>query len=223
MKTTKKALLALVCAAALVFGSVFATYAYLTSTTDTVTNTFTVGNVTITLDEAAVDANGEKIDITEDKVIDKEDRRTENAYKLVPGVTYAKDPTVHIVKGSEECYVFVKVTNGLGQYEAADESIKVDKSVYKNIAKQMDEKGWKQLNGVSGVYYLNEKVNAVESKVDIDKVVFTEFMVANTVNKDTNVKDIVVEAYAVQAAGFETAAKAWEAAPLEAWTKQANA
>lgn len=215
MKTTKKALLALVCAAALVFGSVFATYAYLTSTTDTVTNTFTVGNVTITLDEADVD--GSKTNVT------TEGRDMKNTYKLVPGVTYAKDPTVHIVKGSEECYVFVKVTNGLGQYEAADGSIKVDKSVYKNIAKQMDEKGWKQLNGVSGVYYLNEKVNAVESKVDIDKVVFTEFMVANTVNKDTNVKDIVVEAYAVQAAGFETAAKAWEAAPLEAWTKQANA
>lgn len=215
MKTTKKALLALVCAVALVFGSVFATYAYLTDTTDAVTNTFTVGNVAITLDEADVD--GSKTNVT------TEGRDMKNTYKLVPGVNYAKDPTVHIVKGSEECYVFVKVTNGLGQNEAADGSTKVDGNVYKNIANQMNENGWKQLDGVSGVYYLNEKVNAVESKKDIDKVVFTEFMVANTVKEDTTVSDIVVEAYAVQAAGFNTAAKAWEAAPLEAWTAQTNA
>jgi len=63
-------------------GSVFGTLAYLTAT-DTVTNTFTVGKVQITLDEAPVDANGETTD---------GDRVKKNNYHLLPGHEYDKDP-----------------------------------------------------------------------------------------------------------------------------------
>ena len=51
MKTKSKALLLTLCAVLLVAASVMGTMAYLTST-DKVENTFTVGNVKITLDEA---------------------------------------------------------------------------------------------------------------------------------------------------------------------------
>ena len=101
MKTKSKALLLTLCAVLLVAASVLGTMAYLTST-DTVTNTFTVGKVEIKLDEAKVNANG----IPEEGAA----RVTENSYKLMPGNTYTKDPTVTVKAGSEESYVRMKVT-----------------------------------------------------------------------------------------------------------------
>ena len=85
MKTTKKALLLALCAVLLVVSTVFATLAYLTSTTKVVTNTFTVGDIVITLDETDVDVYGKK---------DGETRVLKNDYKLIPGHNYTKDPTI---------------------------------------------------------------------------------------------------------------------------------
>ena len=101
MKTRSKALLLTLCAVVLVVATVFGTMAYLTST-DTVTNTFTVGQVAITLDEAKVDTNGAAVTPAE--------RVKANTYKLMPGHTYTKDPTVTVKTGSEESYVRMKVT-----------------------------------------------------------------------------------------------------------------
>lgn len=101
MKTAKKAMLMTLCAIILVVATVFGTMAYLTST-DTVTNTFTVGNVKITLDEAKVDTDGSPVAGAA--------RVKANEYKLMPGHTYTKDPTVTVVDGSEESYVRMKVT-----------------------------------------------------------------------------------------------------------------
>lgn len=96
MKTKSKALLLTLCAVLLVAASVLGTMAYLTST-DTVTNTFTVGKVEITLDETDVtNPNGPRVKA--------------NSYKLMPGTTYTKDPTVTVKAGSEESYVRMKVT-----------------------------------------------------------------------------------------------------------------
>lgn len=101
MKTAKKAMLMTLCAIILVVATVFGTMAYLTST-DTVTNTFTVGNVAIKLDEAKVDTDGSPVEGAA--------RVKENSYKLMPGHTYTKDPTVTVVDGSEKSYVRMKVT-----------------------------------------------------------------------------------------------------------------
>lgn len=96
MKTKSKALLLTLCAVLLIAASVLGTMAYLTST-DTVTNTFTVGKVEITLDETDVtNPNGPRVKA--------------NSYKLMPGTTYTKDPTVTVKVGSEESYVRMKVT-----------------------------------------------------------------------------------------------------------------
>lgn len=101
MKTKSKALLLTLCAVLLVAASVLGTMAYLTSSAE-VKNTFTVGKVEIKLDEAKVNADG----------IPEEDaaRVTANSYKLMPGTTYTKDPTVTVKAGSEESYVRMKVT-----------------------------------------------------------------------------------------------------------------
>lgn len=101
MKTKSKALLLTLCAVLLVAASVMGTMAYLTST-DEVNNTFTVGNVKITLDEAKVDTDGTPAAPAE--------RVKANSYKLLPGHTYTKDPTVTVIKGSESSYVRMKVT-----------------------------------------------------------------------------------------------------------------
>ena len=101
MKTKSKALLLTLCAVLLVAASVLGTMAYLTST-DTVTNTFTVGKVEIKLDEAKVNADGIPVEGA--------GRVMENSYKLMPGTTYTKDPTVTVLKGSEDSYVRMKVT-----------------------------------------------------------------------------------------------------------------
>ncbi len=101
MKTKSKALLLTLCAVLLVAASVLGTMAYLTSSAE-VKNTFTVGKVEIKLDEAKVNADG----IPEEGAA----RVTANSYKLMPSRTYTKDPTVTVLKGSEESYVRMKVT-----------------------------------------------------------------------------------------------------------------
>lgn len=96
MKTKSKALLLTLCAVLLVAASVLGTMAYLTSSAE-VKNTFTVGKVEIKLDETDVtNPTGPRV--------------TANSYKLMPGTTYTKDPTVTVKAGSEESYVRMKVT-----------------------------------------------------------------------------------------------------------------
>ena len=75
--------LALVLVFAVAVGGVVA---WLTDKTDPVTNTFTVGDINITLDES------KNLDL-----------------KMVPGNTITKDPTVTVKANSEACWLFVKV------------------------------------------------------------------------------------------------------------------
>lgn len=93
----KKKIVALcLCVALAVVAIGGATLAYFTDT-DEAKNTFTVGNVEIKLDETNVDNP-------------QGDRVQENSYKLIPGVSYVKDPTITVLEGSEDCYVRMKVT-----------------------------------------------------------------------------------------------------------------
>lgn len=98
----RKTLLTLCCALSLVAISVGATLAYLTDT-EGVTNTFTVGHVNIMLDEAKVGEDGKEL------IGPDAQRVTENKYHLLPGMTYDKDPTIHVVTGSEDAYVVAKI------------------------------------------------------------------------------------------------------------------
>ena len=183
MNTKKKILMALAlvgCAILLVVGSVAVTMAYLTSEA-TVTNTFTVGNVTITMDESKV---------TEYGVKDGDARANTNEYKLIPGHTYVKDPTIKVDAGSEQCYIFFTVDNGLG----TDATL--------NIGDK-----WTQI-GTTGVYYYNEVATPGNSYVT-----FSSFTVSGTADvADYGDAEITVTAYAVQADGFADAEAAWTAA-----------
>ena len=104
--------LALILSVVMVFGiTVGATFAWLMDTTKTVTNTFTVGKVEITLNEEDVDGDSN----TDDNVLIKDSegnavgtRDLANKYDIIPGTTYKKDPIVTVLGGSEKCYLFVK-------------------------------------------------------------------------------------------------------------------
>lgn len=81
-----KTLVALLSLVLLLGCSLSGTLAWLADKTDPVTNTFTVGDVNIELDE-----------------------NTGTEYKIVPGVDIDKDPFVTVVDGSEACWLFVKI------------------------------------------------------------------------------------------------------------------
>lgn len=207
MRTKTKALVLSLCAVLLVISTVFATMAFLTSQ-DTVKNTFTVGEISLTLDEKDTDGSETNTITT--------GRDKANKYHLLPSKTYEKDPTVHVATGSEDCYVYVKVTNGIAGAEAATGTY--NEVEYENISDQIRELGWTQLvvddNAVDGVYY--KTVN--QQDTDRDLVVFNEFKIkdeitntelAEYVTETDETKMIEVIAYAVQCAGFEDAADAW--------------
>lgn len=88
----KKTLLTILCTVLVCSCVMGATLALLTAKTDTVTNTFTIGNVNIAL--------------TETKELDENGLRT---FKMVPGSRIDKDPMVTVVGGSEACWLFVKI------------------------------------------------------------------------------------------------------------------
>lgn len=188
----RKILLTICSAMLLVTLSVGATFAYLTSQ-DSVTNTFTVGKVAITLDETDVNVDGVK---------DGETRVEANEYKLMPGHNYIKDPVVHFAAGSEASWLFVKVENGIADIEAGT-----------TIAAQIADNKWTALDGVTGVYYKEVAANTTASAQDYP--VFEEFTIDGEEN-DQTLKNyegatVKVTAYAVQKDGFNTAAAAWTA------------
>lgn len=203
MKTRNKALVLTLCAVLLVVATVMGTMAYLTST-DSVTNTFTVGKVALTLDEAKVNPDGTKVA--------NADRVRANEYKLIPGHSYTKDPTVHVTAGSENSYIFVKVENGIANYEAATETAE---GGYKNIAAQIAANSWTALTGVDNVYYKEYTSKTTQENL----VVFENFKIADTAgstdawnNVNPQNTKVTVTAYAVQKDGFANANAAWEAA-----------
>ena len=111
MKKQTKVIGLLLCAVLLVAGAVMGTLAYLTSD-DTVTNTFSVGSVGISMDEADVNEAGQLLDNEGDVYEDGAQlasRVDGNAYHLLPGHYYVKDPTIHIDDDSEEAYLYVKL------------------------------------------------------------------------------------------------------------------
>ena len=81
----KKTLTVVIALVLVVVMSVAGTVAYLTASTGPVVNTFTVGNIDITLAETTSD------------------------FKMVPGNDIAKDPKVTVLAKSEACWLFVKV------------------------------------------------------------------------------------------------------------------
>ena len=131
--------------------------------------------------------------------IDIDLTETTTDYKMIPGEKIDKNPKVSVKAGSEACWLFVKV----------EKSANLDDFISYTIAD-----GWTKLE--DGVYYREVAADATEREFSVlanDKVT-----VKDTVTKadmDAIVADstkqptLTFTAYAVQQAGFETAAAAW--------------
>lgn len=77
-------------------GAIGGTLAWLVDTTAPITNTFTVGDISITLTETDTNADGDSDPTT-------------NAYEISPGKDIVKDPLVTVLSGSKDCFVFVRL------------------------------------------------------------------------------------------------------------------
>ena len=169
----KKKTLALVLALTLlVAGVVGGTLAWLTDQTAEVKNTFTVGDINIGLTETTTD------------------------YKMVPGNTIAKDPTVTVKANSEACWLFVKVT----------ESANLDDFITYAIAT-----GWTELE--AGVYYREVPASADDQTFSVlagDAVtVKSDVTRAMLETAKTDAPTLTFKAYAIQKDHFATADAAW--------------
>lgn len=190
----KKKLMTVLALVLVIAMSVAGTYAYLTSR-DTVTNTFTVGKVAITLDEAKVNDAGSPVDGA--------GRVAGNEYKLMPGHNYTKDPVVHFQADSEASYLFVKVDNGIAAIEADTNTIEAQILANKWVKLEVDG------TVVPGVYYKQVAANTTDNAVDYP--VFGEFTIkTDAVTTGYETAKVVVTAYAIQLDGFEdNVAGAW--------------
>lgn len=197
----RKALVVLSLMLVLVLAAVGGTVAWLTDSTDAVTNTFTVGDINITLTEtwntASVE-DGEKDSWTA---------------KMIPGNQYLKDPKVTVQAGSEACYLFVKFT----------ESDKAD--TYLNYSFRAE--GWTQGDGdtiPANVWY--REIDATTAQAGTSFYLLTGNTTypngyveidADAVTKNTMTEAAAVtltfQAYAVQKDNVSTAAEAWAKLP----------
>jgi len=207
MNSKRKALTMVLCALLLVSATMFATIAYLKSE-DKVNNTFTVGDVKITLDEAKVNPDG--------TLVPDAERVDGNEYKLIPGHKYTKDPTVTVKNKSEDCYVraLVTITKRTALYNLPS-SIKIKDCFDINenwVFKSETE------DTVNDTYTYEFWYKEIVKTSDEDKTlpaIFTTITVPNSLTNDQlktlDDLEINVVAHAIQADGFDTAEKAWEA------------
>lgn len=181
-------LFVLMLALVLVLGcAVGGTVAWLVAKTDPVVNTFTYGDINITLTET-----------------------TGDDYKIIPGVDIGKDPKVTVKAGSEACWLFVKVEEK--DWPAFKEADGTTKKVSYAMAN-----GWAALDGVAGVYYREVDAVTADTSFGIlagDIVTVSENLTKTEVNSITagTQPTLTFTAYAVQKDGMADAAAAWAAA-----------
>jgi len=212
MKKFAKVALVALCAVALVVCSILGTLAYLKAESNVATNTFTVGKVAISLDEAKVDLYGAEIE--------NADRVTGNEYKLISGHTYVKDPTVTVAEGSEQSYVRMIVTiNEIAALKAACGVAADAPFLPQNFVGGWDNTVWISTeeikeNGDSCTYefWYKDVVDAREDAVELPALFETFTMPAGATNAQLEALEdleITVVAHAIQADGFATADLAW--------------
>ena len=189
MKARSKALLLALCAVLLVAVSVLGTMAYLTSKTQVITNTFTVGDI--------------NIELTETKPESKQ-------AKIIPGVAIEKDPKLTVKKDSEACWLFVEVKEegtfvaNKVTYSIADGWTKGNGT---NIPTDVYYRSVGAVTTDTDFYVLAGNTDHPNGVVTV-----SDTLTKADVNNITaeNQPKLTFTAYAVQKEGIDTAAAAWE-------------
>ena len=208
--TKKRFVAILLCVTLVALAAIGATFAYLTSTA-TVNNTFTMGNVKITLDETNVN------DPTGDRV-------TSNAYNVYPGAVVTKDPIVHNT-GKNAAYIraTVNVSNWMNlvaaYYPDFKETFPNDgyKAALNLLVGELGE-GWSVVGVTAGDSFIGGAIDAKFILKYDGKLAAGENTTAmfQTVTIPTGIDNanaesfsgVKVVAQAIQADGFDS----WEAA-----------
>ena len=168
--------------------SVAGTIAWLTDKTETVTNTFTTAGIDIELIET------KKSDGTEVAA-----GVTDWSAKLVPGVTYPKNPVVTVKANSEACYLFVEFT---------ETNAPTTYLTYTYVWNAEGQTEWKQLN--DNVWYRTVAASTADQSWNL--LVNNQVTVKNGLLKEnmpTTNPTISFKAYAIQTAETGTAEEAW--------------
>ena len=200
-----------------------ASIAYFTDT-KTATNTFTVGNVKITLDEAPVDEEGKA---TDGKRVTGNDYGIDAVY---PGAVLDKDPTVHNV-GKNPAYIRATVNvsdwmNICGTFYPEYDKHFMEEGYEQSLMLLVDEfgEGWSIVGVTAGDTFA---LGALDAKfvLKYDGVIaaredttpmFRHVMIPTSVGESNgyatplfdSFKEIKITAQAIQANGFDS----WEAA-----------
>ena len=206
----KKITAIFLCVALLATAIVGASLAYFTDT-DNKTNTFTVGNVQIKLDEAKANPDG--------SLVPGAERVKANSYKLLPGHTYNKDPMVTVLKGSESSYIKMTVT--FSKANELDAIFAPNGADMTKIFNGYDSNNWIYKNNTKDAtantrtyeFWYKKAVGAPNADVALDAL-FDSITVPGTITNEqlATIKDmtITVNAYAIQADGFANANAAWQ-------------
>ena len=174
---------ALIAAIVLVIGcTAGGTVAWLVSKPAPIVNVFTVGNINAELTE------------------------TKREFKIVPGVDIVKDPVATVKAKSEDCYLFVQLTEA--NWPTFTEAGSTTRKVKYDIAE-----GWTKVE--DGVYY--RVVTKKDTDQHFDVLKGNRVTVSNTLTKEnadaiTAQPKLTVAVYAVQKEGMGSADKAWAAA-----------
>lgn len=178
--------LALILSMVLIIGCVAGgTLAWLTDKTNEVKNTFTDSNIDITLTE------------------------TKSDFQMIPGWTIEKDPIVTVKAGSEDCWVFVEVTESDNLQHFID---------YK-----VDPNNWTLVEGETNIYSI--KATNITADRIIKVLENNQVKVLDTVTKadmdgltEATQPTLSFKAYAVQLYKDNNT----EFQPAEAWAKIAG-
>lgn len=188
MKNTKRILLAAVAALLLVAVSVGGTLAWLTDSTQTITNTFSPSDISITLTEdAGKDSNYQ--------------------FHMVPGLSITKDPLITVAPNSEPCWLFVKIEKGNN----------FDTFMKYGLVSDWQQLNESNGNPVDGVFYqqVEGKSSLQTFKIlDGDKVTVRQEVTKEMMNGvGSNYPSIKFTAYAVQLKSGDNS----EFTPIQAW------
>lgn len=174
--------------------AIYGTFAWLITVTDPVINTFTYGDINITL--------------TETDTGDNDGNDKTNDYIMIPGKTITKDPKITVQAGSEDNWLFVKL-------EKSDN--------FDDFMSYEVEDGWIQLVNaegfeVEGVYY--REVTKTDSEQVFNVIKDNNVTVSGTVTKaelnaltESTYPELTATAYAVQRdadiSELDTVQEAW--------------
>ena len=167
------------------------TVAWLTAKTDPVVNTFTYGDINITLAET-----------------------TGTDYKIIPGKDINKDPKVTVKANSEACWLFVKVkAENWPNFVKEDGTLKVAYAIDNNWTKGDGTKI------PSDVYYRSVTASNADQPFGVlsgDKITVSDELTKaeiNNLNDAAKTPKLTFTAYAVQKDGIADAATAWAKVP----------